>query len=100
MGIKKTVETLVAAVTSTDLATIEGELTKLERRRAQLAETLDVATHNAISTSAVRRELIIANRDQQTLEKANANVREAEERRVALDDALRALDEKIAETTT
>ena len=39
MGIKKTVETLVAAVTSTDVATIEGELTKQERRRAQLAES-------------------------------------------------------------
>jgi hypothetical protein len=99
MGIKKTVETLVAAVTSTDVATIEGELTKLEQRRAQLAETLDAATHNAINASTARRELIIANRDQQTLEKANAKVREAEERRVALDDALRALDQKIAETT-
>ena len=43
--------------------------------------------------------MIIANRDQQTLEEANAKVREAEERRVALDDALRALDQKIAETT-
>ena len=100
MGIKKTVETLVAAVTSTDVAAIEGELTKLEQRRAQLAESLDAATHNAVDASAVRREMIIANRDQQTLEKANARVREAEERRVALDDALRALDQKIAETTT
>ena len=100
MGIKKTVETLVAAVTSTDVAAIEGELTKLEQRRAQLAESLDAATHNAIDASATRRELIIANRDQQTLEEANAKVREAEERRVALDDALRALDQKIAETTT
>ena len=50
--------------------------------------------------SAARRELIIANRDQQTLDEANAKVREAEEQRVALDDALRALDQKIAETTT
>jgi hypothetical protein len=100
MRIKKTVESLVAAVTSTDVAAIERELTKLEQRRAQLAESLDAATHNAINAPAARREFIIANRDQQTLEKANANVREAEERRVALDDALRALDQKIAETTT
>jgi hypothetical protein len=100
MGIKKTVETLVAAVTSTDVASIEGELTKLERRRAQLAETLDAATHSAIDASATRRELIIANRDQQTIEEANAKVRKAEERRIALDDALRGLDQKIAETTT
>ena len=99
MGIKKTVESLVAAVTSTDVATIERELTKLEQRRAQLAESLDAATHNAIDASAARRELIIANRDQQTLDEANAKVREAEEQRVALDDALRALDQKIAETT-
>jgi hypothetical protein len=89
-----------AAVTSTDVATIEGELTKLERRRAQLAESLDGATHNAIDASAARRELIIANRDPRTLDEANAKVREAEEARVALDDALRALDQKIAETTT
>ena len=100
MGIKKSVESLVNAVISSDVATIEGELTKLERRRAQLAESLDAATHKAISASAARRELIIANRDQQSLEEANAKVREAEERRVALDDALRALDQKIAETTT
>ena len=99
MRIKKTVESLVAAVTSTDVAAIERELTKLEGRRAQLAESLDAATHNAIDASAVRRELIIDNRDQQTLEEANAKVREAEERRVALDDALRTLDQKIAETT-
>jgi hypothetical protein len=100
MGIKKTVESLVAAVTSTDVAAIEHELTKLEQRRTQLAESLDAATHNAIDASAVRRELIIDNRDQQTLEEANTKVREAEERRVALDDALRTLDQKIAETTT
>ena len=100
MRIKKSVESLVNAVISTDVATIEGELTKLERRRAQLAESLDAATHNAIDASAARRELIIANRDQQTIEEANAKVREAEEQRVALDDALRALDQKIAETTT
>ena len=100
MGIKKTVETLVAAVTSTDVAAIEGELTKLERRRAQLAESLDGATHSAIIASAVRRELIIADRDQQSLEEANAKVRDAEEQRVAVDDALHALDQKIAETTT
>jgi hypothetical protein len=85
-------------VTSTDVATIEGELTKLERRRT-LAESLDAATHNAIDASAARRELIIANRDQQSREEANARVREAEEQRVALDDALRALDQKTAETT-
>jgi hypothetical protein len=100
MGIKKTVETLVAAVTSTEVATIEGELTKLEQRRAQLAESLDAATHNAINASAARRELIIANRDQKSLEDANAKVRDAEERRVALGDALLALNQKIAETTT
>jgi predicted nucleic acid-binding Zn-ribbon protein len=100
MRIKKTVESLVTAMTSTDVAAIERELTKLEQRRAPLAESLDAATHNAINASAARREFIIANRDQQTLEKANANVREAEERRLALDDALRALDQKIAETTT
>ena len=99
MKIKKTVESLVAAVTSTDVAAIERELTKLEKRRTQLAESLDAATHNAINASAARREFIIANRDQQTLEEANAKVRVAEERRVALDDALRALDQKIAETT-
>jgi hypothetical protein len=98
MRIKKTVESLVAAVTSTDVAAIERELTKLEGRRAQLAESLDAATHSAIDASAVRRELIIDNRDQQTLEDANANLREAEERRVALDDALRTIDQKIAET--
>jgi len=67
MRIKKTVENLVAAVTSTDVAAIERELTKLEGRRAQLAESLDAATHNAIDASAVRRELIIDNRDQQTI---------------------------------
>jgi hypothetical protein len=100
MRIKKTVESLVAAVTSTDVSAIECDLAKLEQRRAQLAESLDVATHNAIDASAARRELIIANRDQQILEGANAKVRDAEERRVALDDALRALDEKIDETTT
>ena len=72
MRIKKTVESLVAAVTSTDVAAIERELTKLEQRRAQLAESLDAATHNAIDASTVRRELIIDNRDQQTLEEANA----------------------------
>jgi ABC-type phosphate transport system auxiliary subunit len=59
MRIKKTVETLVAVVTATDVASIEGELTKLERRRAQLAESLDEATHNAINASATRRELIM-----------------------------------------
>jgi DNA repair exonuclease SbcCD ATPase subunit len=90
----------VAAVTSTDVAAIERELTKLEQRRTQLAESLDAAMHNAIDASAVRRESIIDNRDQQTLEEANSKVREAEERRVALDDALRTLDQKIAETTT
>ena len=99
MRIKKTVESLVAAVTSTDVAANERELTKLEGRRAQLAESLDAAAHNAIDASAVRRELIIDNRDEQTLEEANAKVREAEERRVALDDALRTIDQKIAETT-
>jgi len=35
----------------------------------------------------------------QTLNEANASVREAEERRVALDDALRALDQQITEVT-
>jgi predicted nucleic acid-binding Zn-ribbon protein len=99
MGIKKTVETLVAAVTSTEVATIEGGLTKLEQRRAQLAETLDSATQNAIQASALRRELIIAHRDQQTVEEANAQVRDAEERRVAIDDALRALDRQIIDAT-
>jgi len=39
--IKKTVESLVAAVASTDIAAIEAKLTKLEQRRAQLAESLD-----------------------------------------------------------
>ena len=82
------------------LPRLKASLTKLERRRAQLAESLDAATHSAIDASAARRELIIANRDQQTIEQANAKVREAEEQRVALDDALRALDQKIAETTT
>ena len=99
MRIKKTVESLVTAMTSTDVAAIERELTKLEARRAQLAESLDAATHIAIDASATRRELIIANRDPESLEEANAKVREAEEQRVALDDALRALDGKIAETT-
>src|SRR6478736_5488764 len=84
MRIKKTVESLVAAVTSTDVAVIERELRKLEGRRSQLVESLDAATHHAIDASTVRRELIIDNRDQQTLEEANAKVREAEERRVAL----------------
>jgi chromosome segregation ATPase len=100
MRIKKTVESLVAAVSSTDVAAIERALTKLEARRTQLAESLDAATHNAVDASAARRESIIANRDQQTLEEAYARVREAEEQRVALDDALRTLDQKIAETTT
>jgi hypothetical protein len=100
MRMKKTIESLVAAMGSTDASAIEHELTKLEGRRAQLAESLDAATHNAIDASAVRGEMIIDNRDQQTLEEANAKVREAEERRVALDDALRTLDQKIAETTT
>jgi Zn-ribbon protein, possibly nucleic acid-binding len=99
MGIKKTVETLVAAVTSTDVATIEGELTKLEQRRAQLAESLDAATHSAIDASAVRRELIISNRDRDALEEASAKVRDAEERRVALDDALRTIGQQISELT-
>ena len=63
MRIKKTVESLVTAMTSTDVAAIERELTKLEARRAQLAESLDAATHIAIDASATRRELIIANRD-------------------------------------
>ena len=97
--LKKTVETLVAAVSSTDVAAIERELTKLEQRRAQLAESLDAATHNAIDASAARGESIIANHDQQDLEEANAKVRAAEERRVALDNALRALDQKIVATT-
>ena len=79
MRIQKAVETLVAAVTSTDVAAIEHQLTKLEARRAQLAESLDAATNNAINASTTRRELIIANRDQQSLEEANAKVREAEE---------------------
>ena len=100
MRIKRTVESLVAAVTSTDVTASEHELTKLEQRRTQLAESLDAATHNAINASAVRRELIIANRDPQALDTANTKCREAEERRVALDDALRALDAKITETTT
>jgi hypothetical protein len=100
MKVKKTIESLVAAVTSTDATAIEHELTKLEKRRTQLAESLDAATHHAIDASTVRRELIIDNRDQQTLEGANSKVRKAEERRVALDDALRTLDQKIAETTT
>jgi type II secretory pathway component PulM len=64
---KKTIESLVAALGSTDASAIEHELTKLEGRRAQLAESLDTATHNAIDASAVRRELIIDNRDQQTI---------------------------------
>jgi hypothetical protein len=51
------------------------------------------------TSSATRRELIIANRDQQAIEEASAQVREREEQRVAIDDAVRALDEKIAETT-
>jgi len=48
----------------------QAKLTKLEQRRAQLAESLDAVTHNAISASTLRRELIIANRDQQDLEEA------------------------------
>jgi ABC-type phosphate transport system auxiliary subunit len=75
MGIKKIVETLVAAVTSTDVIAVERELRRLEQRRAQLAESLDAATHNAINASAARRDLIIANRDQRTLDEANAKVR-------------------------
>jgi predicted nucleic acid-binding Zn-ribbon protein len=98
MRIKKTIESLTAAIT-TDIAAIERDLAKLERRRAQLAENLDAATQRAISASASRRELIIANRDQQTLEEANARVREAEDRRVAIDDALRALDGQIIDAT-
>lgn len=66
-------------------------MAKLEQRRAQLAETLDAATQNAVNASATRRELIIANRGQQALEEASAKVREADEQRVAFDDALRAL---------
>lgn len=74
-----------------DVDAIERELAKLEQRRAQLAETLDAATQNAVNASATRRELIIANRGQQALEEASAKVREADEQRVAFDDALRAL---------
>jgi hypothetical protein len=99
MRTKKIIEGLAAAISPTDIAAIGRELTKLEQRRAQLAEALDVATQNAISTSASRRELIIANRDQQALEETNAKVREAEERRVAIDDAMRALDIRIIEVT-
>jgi hypothetical protein len=99
VGLKRTVESLVVSTTPTDIAAIEGELSKLERRRAQLAESLDAATDKALQLSAERRQLIIDNRDQRILDKANAKVREAEEQRVALDDALRALDEKIAEAT-
>jgi ABC-type phosphate transport system auxiliary subunit len=36
-------------------------LAKLEKRRTQLADSLDAATHNAIDASAARRDLIIAN---------------------------------------
>lgn len=74
-----------------DVDAIERELAKLEQRRAQLAETLDAATQNAVNASATRRELIIANRGQQALEEASAKVREADEQRVVFDDALRAL---------
>src|SRR5690349_17366734 len=98
MKIKKAVDS-VATIASTDPAAIERELSKLEQRRAQLAETFDSATQNAIQASAVRREAIIANRDQGTRDMANAKVRAAEERRVALDDALRALDQQISELT-
>jgi molecular chaperone GrpE (heat shock protein) len=97
--LKRSVESLVTGVASTDIAAIEGELSQLERRRAQLAESLDAATNKAIQISAERRDLIIANRDRQTLHRANSKVREAEEQRVALDDALHALEEKIAEIT-
>jgi hypothetical protein len=99
VGLKRTVESLVAAATATDIAALEGELSKLERRRAQLAESRDAATDKAIQLSGERHQLIIDDRDQQTLGKANAKVREAEEQRVALDDALRALNVQIAETT-
>jgi hypothetical protein len=96
--LKRTVESLVAGVTPTDIAALEGELSTLERRRAPLAESLDAATDEAIQLSVERREAIIANRDQKALDKVNAKVRGAEEQRVGLDDALRALNEKIAET--
>jgi len=97
--IKKTVESVVAAISQTDVAALERELTKLEVRRAQLSESLDAATHAAISASAFRRKRIIADHDQKGLEDANAKVRDAEEKRLALDDALRALDHQIAEVT-
>jgi hypothetical protein len=99
MRIRKAVEGLVPDLSSTSVAEIERELTKLEKRRTELAESLDAATYNAISTSTVRRELIIANRDQRAIEEASAKLCEAEERRVALDDALRTLEQKITETT-
>jgi predicted nucleic acid-binding Zn-ribbon protein len=86
-------------VSSTDVAAIERELTKLKERREQLAESLDAATGDATRASAARRNLIIASGDEQILEGANAKCREADERRAALDDALHALDERIAETT-
>ena len=99
MRIKKTVESLVAAVNSTDVAAIERELAKLEAGRLQLVEILDAATHKVIDASAARRERIIADSDQQVLDEANLKVRKAEEQRFALDDALRALDQQISELT-
>ena len=99
MGTKETSERLTAAVSPTDIAGVERELKKLEQRRAKLAESLDGATSEAIAACAMRRELIIANRDQQALEGATAKVREAEERRVVIDDAVRTLDRQIIETT-
>lgn len=95
MRIKKMVESLGVAKSRTGVDEIERELVKLEQRRAQLAESLDAATHIAVNASTARRELIIANRDQSAVEEASGKVREAEEQRIALDDALRSLDEKI-----
>lgn len=99
MGIRKAVKDLVADLSSTSVADIERELTKLEQRRAQLTDALETATQSAIDASATRRDLIIANREQEAIEDASVKVREAEDRRVALDDALRALEQKVAGKT-
>ena len=99
MGIEKTSESLPDTGSPTCIAAVERELNKLEQRRAKLAESLDGATSEAIAACAMRRDLMIFNSDQQALEGATAKVREAEERRVAIDDALRTLDRQIIETT-
>jgi predicted nucleic acid-binding Zn-ribbon protein len=97
MRITKAVDSMATSSAPTEQAAIERELTKLEKRRLQVAEALDAATQNAIQASALRREVIIANRDQETLEQASAKVRAAEEQRVALDNTVRALDQHISE---